>query len=902
MPRLDFPKSSSLKAHKALPRRRILSGNTGQFEIVKDEQERLEQRDRHDNLSEHIHSWIPEPPVFQSSSKPRLPLTPPSLSKEHEVLRRTHDQNPKGNVLPSNSATQRSDVSTPLNQQSPPTPDMTPPGKPKNSAMLTSPPISRFPSSRAESFETAREQFSSDDENYLDESLKLQHPWKNRLHTARDSKVKEVGLGLGLESDNDDERTPKAQTPKAFPQVSEFVIFDGAWGSEREDTNEHMSSSDEPALTPNMTLRKKARNLLPRPIPSRIHDSATRHDNLDNSLRRGPSLRERIGKSRNSPPNASTERFAKQIDWPVSQDHFDIDRKLRQVDTRRLSQMSATSTVVSAMVVETPPQRRQTLRHTNKNPALRATSSPVSGSNRSSFVSSDTQHRLVHRNTRITDRSNRRSLTSDTSTSLSSNVARSPMEVSKVTRIPERRSSLKASTHGHLRHLSLGPTRQQSVRPSTAPDEENSFFEIPTSRRRPLSEVLPLSYTSKSEVRERNKVPPTIPTRSSSLSAPTSRNVSRTASLTSTSLQAHNAQHQLEINQPRPTLHVTEDQDAQGEDSHSSVVEDLAALRPQSTLVTPYSHTSVHSSTPGTLEVSEATAVSIYPHNNRSILVVQQKARADSQQRDQPTINEEVVSSSISDYSTPAKVHRPKQLVDSPLRNPREPPEPPAFTIIPPTPAVSTPIVDRDTSRERPTSIGTKNGPFAMVKRALSSRRYSESFVSPITQSLVRHKTVSNCSPTVVADSKLHPFWRPRGFWDDLSDSESDFGTDGFLVGDTLGVPQQRVVSRPSSLSRRFTSLKFRRRSSADAQGYPRIRRRKSSESTHSYEFIQPERKYANIMPRLGYQVQFVGFAGLRDGLEKRKVRKEEGRRERERARLRSSIGAVIVQPDARLV
>lgn len=48
-------------------------------------------------------------------------------------------------------------------------------------------------------------------------------------------------------------------------------------------------------------------------------------------------------------------------------------------------------------------------------------------------------------------------------------------------------------------------------------------------------------------------------------------------------------------------------------------------------------------------------------------------------------------------------------------------------------------------------------------------------------------------------------------------------------------------------------------------------------------------------MPRLGYPVQFIGFKGLAERMEKAKVKREEGRRERIREKLRGSIGVVKV-------
>ncbi|MCJ1258953.1 hypothetical protein MMC24_006787 [Lignoscripta atroalba] len=898
----DFPKSASLKAHKLLPRRKVLPDDMWISSYNTVERKHIEQEDFCKiELSEHIRSWIPEPPLFQASPSYRLPLTPPALSKEDEDTSVMEVADSKIDGVPANIGTRSPGLSTPVNQRSPPTPDMTPPRKQTKSANLTPPPTCRLPSSRAESFETAREQFSSDDESPRHESPSIPSPRQNWLHTARPSKVRDIGLGLGLESDHDDDRTPTVQTPQPLPEGLEYVTFNGTWGGGRDDVN-YQSPSNEPTR---VTLRKKLRNLQQRNGAKDSRSSPPYADDHTSSLQRGFSLRERVEKSRHSPASASTERFAEQIDWPMKDDDLDIDARLRQVDNRRFSQMSATSTIVSAMVVETPPQRRRTLRHTNKNPALRATSSPVKESNRSSFVSNDIQHRLVHRNTRITDQLNRRSMASDTSTSLSSGFPRASTETSPAAMIPERGSSLRSSATGgrrHSRNLSHNSTRQQLPNTTTVPDRDIGYFDLQIRRLRPMPAAMPSSSPSTSERIKDKDSPPAIPVRSSSLSAPTSRNVSRTTSLTSTSLQAHNAQKQTEMTLAPSSLRMKEHKNAQTETLGSSNVGDFSALGPQSALVTPFSMTSIHSSTPGTLEVNEATAVNIYPHNNKSILVVQQMARSESQQPEQDAVLIEKADVIFSEPATPTNVHRPKQLVDSPLRNPRQPPTPPAFTIIPPTPAILTPVLEKDAKLERPSSMSTNNGPFAMVRRALSARRYSESFVSPLTRSLSRRNTTTNRRPSVAdqSDSKLHPFWRPRGFWEDLSDSESDFGTDGFLVSNTLGTPQKGVVSGPPTLSRRLGSFKFRRRSS-HYRGIA-IRRKRSSESMHSYEFIQPERKHLNIMPRLGYQVQFVGFAGLQDKFERRKARKEEGRRERERERLRSSIGAVIAQPDARVV
>jgi len=66
----------------------------------------------------------------------------------------------------------------------------------------------------------------------------------------------------------------------------------------------------------------------------------------------------------------------------------------------------------------------------------------------------------------------------------------------------------------------------------------------------------------------------------------------------------------------------------------------------------------------------------------------------------------------------------------------------------------------------------------------------------------------------------------------------------------------------------------------------------------YEYEFARPngyegEESKRERVPRQGYQVQFVGFRGLADKLERRREVKEEGKREERRKWLRGRIGLV---------
>lgn len=141
--------------------------------------------------------------------------------------------------------------------------------------------------------------------------------------------------------------------------------------------------------------------------------------------------------------------------------------------------------------------------------------------------------------------------------------------------------------------------------------------------------------------------------------------------------------------------------------------------------------------------------------------------------------------------STPPSNKQSFGEVDSPLRNPRKPPQPPAVKLIPPTPfsEIDSPL---DSAGE---AHGRSQAPPRRISLAQRARRYSDSFIQPIlsrTGSLKRNISMTRSRPGTAdeqdrrtKDHRLHPLWRPRGFWDDFSDSDSDeFWGDGELMYD----------------------------------------------------------------------------------------------------------------------
>lgn len=261
-----------------------------------------------------------------------------------------------------------------------------------------------------------------------------------------------------------------------------------------------------------------------------------------------------------------------------------------------------------------------------------------------------------------------------------------------------------------------------------------------------------------------------------------------------------------------------------------------------------YSQSTPFSQFSDTVEVTEATAVSIYPHNNNSLLVVQQMSRGNSMLPEQHQLagatlltpqdprHAQTASSSKSDRneddeeppsqptlnfepSTP-----PMQIdmpgfggVDSPLQNPRDPPEPPMINFIPPTP------MEEIEKQLTPGPPGPPSRSDSHPQRRLSvlqrARRYSDNLITPLLARTAinrarydrdseRHTHQNPHVPTVNdEDGTLHPFWRPRGFWDEFSDSEDESEDEGLPQGgDTSDMedpePEPEAPRRVNTLNR----------------------------------------------------------------------------------------------------
>ncbi|KAL6704704.1 hypothetical protein ACN47E_007986 [Coniothyrium glycines] len=377
--------------------------------------------------SESIPSSPPLPPSpgVVKGTDSGLPPTPPTLSQNGQPVEHL-DQSPHAGSVINSLASKKSTLSTPVNARSPPTPDPSPPRiGASGTAGLERPPMVAYPSSRADSFQTAREDLSSEPSRSRSTT-----PVGERLSTVQENR----GLGLAFERDENDitptnhvepyfpatpgkdaDTTAGAQEDKGAPAVED--IPDREWNTE---------------LMRNVTIRRKRDSISsprkdsPRKESARKTSAPTvtivqaASPSPSTRTRRASSLRERVEASTNSPVTPSIENFAQSIGWPAENKTM-AEEKSHDASNKRLSTTSTNSTRVEAMVIITPPRRTQTLRHSGRNMAYRRdVSSPAelgssTPSNRDSLRSDDIPlHRLVHKRVSIVERNKRISSESDT--------------------------------------------------------------------------------------------------------------------------------------------------------------------------------------------------------------------------------------------------------------------------------------------------------------------------------------------------------------------------------------------------------------------------------------------------------------------------------------------------------
>jgi hypothetical protein len=928
------------KPHKPLPRRRYFTDNSAnlrsQFNTAETESSIPSNGDIRLSPS-------PSTPVISSSTH-SLPPTPPSLHHEVNEYDFENSSNAETTIL-------RSHIVTPTPQHSPPTPDNTPPRldpPPRKRPFLGTQPS--LASTKAESFQTAREEISSDDEeepfpthttasvpqwlhtvssthkvpfqvrpspltrddgavNAFDRAL------QNEVMTS--SATKELGENDGAQMPDirstsgttvPDDPPPRNPLRESLPLLVAHNVSDHDAHHSLQHTVQTRPSLPTPPpsagdqiqqATPDNsvemaeTMDEEPALMLPRSGHSPA-DAATEAQ----FPRRGQSLRERLEESHKIEASHSTEQFGTEIGW--SQPIRSSDLKTR-VNSWRLSGISTTSTV-EAIVVDSEPKRQQTLRHRGRNASLRSASSPIPSSNQ------DSPHRLVHKRARLSNH-NRWSFGSEVSRShsVSSATALHPKpEIIHVAVIPERTSSLRSSansSNGHSASLSASSGGQRFVQA----DSRGESFGLPH-HRRAVSESFASGMNFSNRGRDK-RFPPPVPARSSSLSAPTSRSDSRANSITSEHLRLRRVAAEedvrktlarMESERTAPTDHpATPPSGLPDRASIEPDAEHWANLRPPSAQRTPFSQQSLHSTSP-VVEMGEARAVNFFAHNNHSLQLIESNHLPESRAVQELYTSGRDLQVATREPATPVASLLPMLSVESPLRNPREPPKPPQFKVIPPTPAGLTPT--DDFNRQLGTKGPSRRGPgrrFGSLRRpSIANRRYSGSFMRSFGRSLSLN--AKNKKADQDLDGALHPFWRPRGFWDEFSESDNE-ESDRYqnrdrdlAVNNSLGMSQQRtIIDGPLSLVRKISDSSRRRRQNRGVS---------KRSSYGSLSRLRAGRKIRKV-PGLGLRFQVLGFRHLQQRMLSVKGRKEDERRDKRREELRRSIGPnVISQGDSRYI
>ncbi|KAB8295137.1 hypothetical protein EYC80_007066 [Monilinia laxa] len=252
-----------LKRHKILPHpREGRLSNSDPYSVPRTLESRDTSTDSRTTSQSVPTSDNSNPRMLKHTSKriaaPLLPPTPPAHSRQSSsnsnVLVIPAPPNGEATSVkdPDVQSNVQSTPSTPTAQKSPPTPDVTPPRAMPPLAFRPALTNSRHPSSRTDSFRTAPENLSSDEDESSTVRPRIPSEKPSDAEVLQTSR-REIGLGLGLESDNEGSATPR---PKKVSPQQEFSTFDGEWGNPLEDVSEVEREWDD-NLMRNVTVRKR---------------------------------------------------------------------------------------------------------------------------------------------------------------------------------------------------------------------------------------------------------------------------------------------------------------------------------------------------------------------------------------------------------------------------------------------------------------------------------------------------------------------------------------------------------------------------------------------------------------------------------------------------------------------
>ena len=770
---------------------------------------------------------------------PELPPTPPTHSRASSSSHSAIPSSPTitDNMVHTPRIAPTIPPTTPPDQLSPPTPDVTPP-QPASRPKALHPGMadrgmsrSTTVESRTDSFRTAREEPMSSEEDDGKSTIRpavasgrtSQSTVRKVSNNSRDRIPHPQALDLALSrlgTSEEGSYTPRTQ--------SELAQFDGEWSS----VGKVVSDGDDD-LYRSIAVQKTRAGASGRSNRTRRPDLVEDDYNIIPTNNATAAVRQMSLNEKSSPRSSVKSNVDRGTRSSSGPSNSSSSVATSQKQSSGISSRSVSSTVVEAFLIDTPPrfpQKQRTLRHVRKQDTLRRPRErpePV--------IAQPERGRRTSRPPIVTNQRPERAARQDsyasntTVSSVSSGKARREVWKSggiPVIVVPDRQSSRSQSREPSLRSTSSRRSRRtQSL--SSAPYETP-----PTQESAPVFECSQrsraYSLSDSSEIRTMD-FPPAVPARSSSLSAPTSRNTSRAGSMTADGARAREA---LRSQPPKVEVHAPPavdkepkslgsplqlaspkpDSDADGRQD-SDRQEDSMSTKKFPARTTPFSIISME--TNGTApEVSEAQAVHMYSHQNSSLLMVNHSAkpsdasdttRHDKQTRqseERPTIIMTGPQDGDEEPTTPSQPYFALADVDSPLRHPRPPPEPPteppAITFTSATPSGATPapdkalqmgnyfeamaevparrrsIVERALNRGRRNSVSyppNASKSSGLIKRALSLTRRRSSSAS---RGLSLNEDYPQEGITPPEEHKLHPFWKPQWSEDEFDDEDDD--------------------------------------------------------------------------------------------------------------------------------
>lgn len=158
-------------------------------------------------------------------------------------------------------------------------------------------------------------------------------------------------------------------------------------------------------------------------------------------------------------------------------------------------------------------------------------------------------------------------------------------------------------------------------------------------------------------------------------------------------------------------------------------------------------------------------------------------------------------------------------------------------------------------------------------------------------------RSAKNRTAGLEMDSNLHPFWRPRGFWDDIPGSPEkgrsarqslNGPNDLLVVNNSLGLPQQRMIfDGPPSLARRSPEMKRVLDYNASRGSLVDRGMLRSPLYQHRYAVI-PQ------VTRWNLRLRSMSLRNVRNRLRRLRQRRDEKKRAARRETLKQSIGGPV--------